>query len=172
MSTEARGPTPTSEALPSMDSILRTLTIAAVFAAMAACTQQEPKPAEPSQTSEMTNGVTFELTGTRWALMRLGEQEVKISEGGREAYIVLNSADGSVVGYAGCNRISSSHQITGGQLQFGEVIATRMFCDDMPTETALLEAMKSTATWRLSGSQMELLDAQQRSLATFEARNL
>ena len=151
-----------------MDSILRSLTIAAAFAALVACTGQEPQPAEPAESNE----VTFELTGTRWALVRLGDQEVKVSEDGREPYIALNSADGSVVGYAGCNRISSTHQSSGSQLQFGEVIATRMFCDDMPTETALLEAMKATAGWRISGSQLELLDAQQRPLATFEARNL
>jgi heat shock protein HslJ len=156
-----------------MDSIQRSVTIAVAFAAMVACTKHEPpKPVEPPRAGEMTNGVIFELAGTRWALMRLGDKEVKVSEGGREAYIVLNSADGSVVGYAGCNRISSTHQGTGAQLQFGEVIATRMFCDDMPTETALLDAMKSTAGWRITGSQLELLDAQQRSLATFEARNL
>jgi heat shock protein HslJ len=152
-----------------MDSTFRMFTIAAAFAAMVACTQQEPpKPAEPAGSSE----VTYELSGTRWALMRLGDKDVKVSEGGREAYIALNSADGSVVGYAGCNRISSTHQENGSQLHFGEVIATRMACDDMATETALLEAMKSTAGWRISGSQLELLDAQQRSLATFEARNL
>lgn len=145
----------------------------AALAAMAACTNQDPKPVEPVQSDQaVIDGVTFELTGTRWALMRLGDQQVKISEGGREAYIHLNSADQSVVGYAGCNRISSTHQSNGSQLQFGEVIATKMACDDLPTETALLEAMKLTASWRISGSQLQLLDAQQRSLATFEARNL
>lgn len=46
------------------------------------------------------------------------------------------------------------------------------FCDGMPTETALLDAMKSAASWRIEGSKLELLDAKQRSLATFEARNL
>ena len=153
-----------------MDSTFRIVTIATAFAAIVACTQQEPpKPPEPDQGS---SEVTFELTGTRWALMRLGDKEVKVSEGGREAYIALNSADGSVVGFAGCNRISSTHQENGSQLQFGDVIATKMACDDLATETALLEAMKSTASWRISGSQLELLDAQQGSLATFEARNL
>jgi len=147
---------------------LRITTIVLVLAAMVACTSQEQKPVEEVG----PEGVTFELAGTRWALMRLGDQEVKISEGGREAYLFLNSVDKSVVGFAGCNRISSSHQSNGSQLQFGEVIATRMACDDLPTETALLEAMKLTASWRISGSRLELLDAQQRSLATFEARNL
>jgi heat shock protein HslJ len=149
----------------------RSLAIVAAFTAIAACTSQEPKPAETTEPAG-SDEVTFELTGTRWALVRLGDQEVKVSEGGREAYIVLNSADESVVGYAGCNRISSTHRSDGSQLHFGEVTATRMFCEDMPTETALLEAMKSTASWRISGSPLDLLDAQQQPLATFEARNL
>jgi heat shock protein HslJ len=96
---------------------------------------------------------------------------VTISEGGREAYIVLSSADDGVVGLAGCNRISSTYKHNGAQLTFGDVIATRMFCPDMPTETALLAAMKATTSWRITGSQLELLNGQA-PLARFEARNL
>ena len=80
------------------------------------CGASWPAPARsrnPPAAPAGSNEVTFELTGTRWALVRLGDQPVKISEGGREAYIALNSADGSVVGYAGCNRISSTHQSNG-----------------------------------------------------------
>jgi heat shock protein HslJ len=155
-----------------MNSIRRSLTVAAMLAAVVACTNQEPPPAAPDPSDGVTNEVTYELAGTRWALIRLGEQDVKISEGGREAYLHLNAADGSVVGFAGCNRISSTHEENAAQLHFGDVIATKMACEDMPTETALLEAMKSTASWRITGSRLELLDAQQKSLATFEARNL
>jgi heat shock protein HslJ len=157
-----------------MDSIRRSFMVAAVLAAIVACTKQEPPspPAEPAPADGGSSGVTYELAGTRWALMRLGDKEVKISEGGREAYIALNSADSSVVGFAGCNRIASTHEENGSQLHFGDVIATKMACEDMPTETALLEALQATTSWRITGSQLELLDAQQRSLATFEARNL
>lgn len=147
---------------------MRAMMLTALLALLVACGSHEPKSAAPEGSGE----VTYELAGTRWALVRLGDKAVTVSEGGREAYIALNSVDGSVVGHAGCNRISSTHRSSGSQLSFGEVTATRMFCDDMPTETALLEAMKSTASWRIAGSRLELLDAKQRSLATFEARNL
>lgn len=134
---------------------------------MTACNSNEPQP--PASSSDE---VTYELAGTRWALMQLGDKPVTISDGGREAYIVLNSTDGGVVGYAGCNRISSKYKQTGAQLSFGDVIATRMFCPDMPTETALLDAIKATAGWRIKGSQLELLNGQQTPVARFEARNL
>lgn len=145
----------------------RKFTIAA-FVLLVACSGNEPRPAERVSGDE----VTHELTGTRWALVALGDKTVTVSEGGREAYIALNPVESSVVGHAGCNRISSTYKLHDAQLSFGEVIATRMFCQDMPTETALLAAMKTTAAWRISGSQLELLDAQQKSLARFEARNL
>lgn len=147
--------------------IVRAIAPAVTFALLAACSSGQPKP-----DSQGSNAVIYELAGTRWALVRLGDKDVKISEGGREAYIYLSSADASVVGYAGCNRISSTHESSGARLTFGEVIATRMYCEDMPTETALLDAMKATVGWRISGSQLQLLNAQQGSLATFEARNL
>lgn len=134
--------------------------------AMAAC------HGNPPQSSRGSDEVIHELTVTRWALMQLGGKPVTISEGGREAFIALNAVDGSVVGFGGCNRISTTYKQSGAQLSFGEVIATRMFCPDMPTETALLEVLKATAAWRISGSQLELLNGQQAPLARFEARNL
>lgn len=134
---------------------------------MAACNSNEPQPRASS-----TDEVTHELAGTRWALVQLGDKPVTVREGGREAYIALNSADGSVVGHAGCNRLSTNYKQTGAQLSFGDVITTRMFCPDMPTEIALLEAMKVTAGWRITGSQLELLNGQQTPVARFEARNL
>ena len=135
---------------------------------MAACSSNvRQPPASPG-----TNEVTYELAGTRWALMQLGTKTVTISDGGREAYIWLNSTDGSVVGHAGCNRLSTTYKQKDAQLSFDDVIVTRMFCPDMPTETALLEAMAATAGWRITGSQLELLDEQQKPIARFEARNL
>ena len=142
--------------------------VVALLLTMAACNSNEPQP----PASQSTDEVTHELAGTRWALVQLGDKPVTISEGGREAYIALNAADDSVVGHAGCNRISTKYQQSGAQLSFGDVIATRMFCPDMPTETALLEAMKATAGWRIAGSQLELLNSQQAPVARFEARNL
>jgi heat shock protein HslJ len=136
--------------------------------AVAACHSNEPR----SSTSKSSDEVTFELAGTRWVLVQLGDKPVKTSEGGREAYIALNSADGSVVGHAGCNRISTTYKQTGAQLSFDDVIATRMFCPHMATETELLEAMAGTAGWRITGSQLELLNDQQKPLAHFKAMNL
>nr|WP_298727260.1 META domain-containing protein [uncultured Steroidobacter sp.] len=142
--------------------------IIAVLLTMTACNSNEPQPSASNRTDQ----VTHELAGTRWALVQVGDKPVTLSEGGREPYIALNSADRSVVGHAGCNRLSTTYEQTGAQLSFGDLITTRMFCPDLPIETALVDAMKATAGWRITGSQLELLNAQQVPVARFEARNL
>jgi heat shock protein HslJ len=151
-----------------LDRMMSRIAFVATLLAMAACHSNEPSPAAPPRGDE----VTHELAGTRWALMQLSGKPVTVSDGGREAYIALNSADNSVVGNAGCNRLSSTYKQSGAQISFGDAITTRMFCPDMPTETALLEAMKVAVGWRITGSQLELLDSQQNAVARFEARNL
>lgn len=133
--------------------------------AVAACHSNEPNSAEG-------DGVTYELTGTRWVPVQLGDAPVKLGEGAREAYIVFNSKDAAVVGYAGCNRISTSYKQTGSKISFGDVIATRMVCSDMSTETGLIQAMDAATDWRFVGPQLELLDSKKSTVARFEARNL
>lgn len=140
------------------------LIFGAMFA-MAACHSNGPNSAEG-------DGVTYELTGTRWVPVHLDGAPVKTGEGAREAYIVFNSQDAAVVGYAGCNRISTSYKQTGSKISFGDVIATRMVCSDMATETGLIQAMDVATDWRFVGSQLELLDAKKTTVARFEPRNL
>jgi heat shock protein HslJ len=138
-----------------------------VLLAAAGCASNQPQTS-----AQGSNEVIHELAGTRWVLRELDGKPVQISDGGREAYIHLDAADGRVVGHAGCNRISTTYQSNGAQISFGDVIATRMFCPDMPTETGLLQALKAAASWRIEGSKMELLDGRQATVAKFEAINL
>ncbi len=74
-----------------------------------------------------------------------------------------------MVGHAGCNRISSTYKLNGAQLSFGEVIATRMFCQDMPTETACCsdEGHRRLADFRIA---VGIAGPGQTTLARFEAR--
>ena len=155
--------------------MLSRILLIGLMLSLAACSSPDSGPDSghgPKSAAEPEGEVTHDLVGTRWALVRLGDKMVTVSDGGREAYIALNSVETRVVGFGGCNRISSTYDLNAAGLSFGEVIATRMFCDDMPTETALLEAMKSTAGWRVSGSRLDLLDANQQPLASFDAKNL
>jgi heat shock protein HslJ len=141
--------------------------LVAMLVAVSACSSNEPQ----SEQQVGMDAVTYELAGTRWVPVQLGDKPVKVAEDAREAYVMLNASDGSLVGYAGCNRISTSYKQNGAQIGFGDVIATRMLCSDMSTENGLLQALKAATAWRIAGSQLELLGGQQ-TLARFEARNL
>ncbi|HXF86922.1 MAG TPA: META domain-containing protein [Xanthobacteraceae bacterium] len=73
-------------------------------------------------------------------------------------------------GFAGCNTWFG--KVTLGQTQFGvgELGTTRMFCaDQMQTETAFLEALKSAKRWRMDGSAL-VLEGDQVTLRLIPAR--
>jgi len=55
----------------------------------------------------------------------------------------------------------------------GRVASTMMACRDrMEQEQAFLEALRSAERWRVTGSHLELYDAEDRRVARLEARPL
>lgn len=117
-------------------------------------------------------GVTHDLEGTRWVLVRLGQEPFVLQEGRAEPYIVLQSGTQQVVGHAGCNRLGGAYRIDGNALEFGELTTTRMACPALETENAFLNALEDVARWRLVDNQLELLDERNQPLLQLESRNL
>lgn len=117
-------------------------------------------------------GVTHDLEGTRWVLVRLGDEAVATSDNGREPFFVLEAGGQRVSGTGGCNRLIGGYELDGNQLTFKQLALTRMACPDMKYEQALTRALESTATWKISGAHLELSDAAGTMLARFESRNL
>ena len=124
-----------------------------------------------SYSSEPSGEVMHELIGTRWVLLRLGDEAVTVREGTREPFFALQSG-ARLVGYGGCNRIATSYELEGLRLRFGQVISTRMFCPDNETEDKLLHALGATVRWQVRASQLDLYDAQGTVAASFAARDL
>src|SRR5690606_16334956 len=56
-------------------------------------------------------GVTHDLEGSRWVLVRLGDQPVTAPEGRPEPYLVLQGTTKQIAGHAGCNRLSGGYRI-------------------------------------------------------------
>jgi copper homeostasis protein (lipoprotein) len=117
-------------------------------------------------------GVTHDLAGTRWVLVRLGDTPVMVDENQREQFIALQSSDQRAVGNAGCNRLNASYQLDGDKLSFQQMATTRMACPDMKREIALIGALEAARTWRIEGAYLELFDGSGALLARFESRNL
>jgi heat shock protein HslJ len=125
-----------------------------------ACASPEP-PASPPK-----------LEGTRWSLVLLGGTAVPApASPEREPFVVFGPEGNRLVGSGGCNRFAGSYEQKGAELSFGPIAATRMACaDGMATEDAFLAALSATAKWRIAGERLELADAEDKAVATLEAR--
>lgn len=118
-------------------------------------------------------GVTHELASTRWVLTRLNDEPVDLSKMPREPFIALESNEHRVSGYGGCNRVVGAYESEGERIAFKHLALTRMACPDhMAFETAFGNALNAAARWKISGSHMELFDADGKVVARFEERNL
>lgn len=112
------------------------------------------------------------LEGTRWAPVELDGKAVPAPAAKeREPFVVFGPEGNRLVGSGGCNRFAGSYERKGADLKFGPIASTRMACaDGMATEDAFLAALSATAKWRITGERLELADAQDKVLATLEAR--
>ena len=117
-------------------------------------------------------GVTHDLEGTRWVLIRLGDAGISVGENQREPFFVLESGKHRLTGSGGCNRLMGSYERNGDQLTFKQLALTRMACPDVEYEDGFTKALEATASWKIGGAHLELSDAAGSVLARFESRNL
>jgi copper homeostasis protein (lipoprotein) len=117
-------------------------------------------------------GVTHDLEGSRWVLVRIGDKQVMVEEGKPEPYIVLQGTTKQIVGHAGCNRLSGGYTIERDTLILSEIRTTRMACPEVETENAFLNALETVVRWKLMDNQLLLLDKAGAHVLQFESRNL
>lgn len=109
------------------------------------------------------------LLNTRWVPRELGEQSVVVPEDVREPYLLLR-ADGAAEGNGSCNRFRGGYTYSReGELQFKDLISTRMACPGLDTENAFNQVLNNTRTYRISGDTLWLHDAGANALGRLEA---
>ena len=112
------------------------------------------------------------LEDNYWKLTRLGDEPVIVEPQQREPHLVLRS-DGKVTGFAGCNQFTGSYTVDGSTIDFGPLAMTQRAClSGMETEAAFTNALNATVRFRLLAHYLELLDADGRTVARLEAREL
>jgi heat shock protein HslJ len=87
------------------------------------------------------------LIGTKWELEDLAGKVVV-----DEARATLEfTGDGMVSGHGSCNRFRGPVVVTGDSIEFGPLVATRMFCGEAVTnqETEYLTALNAAQRWEL-----------------------
>jgi len=113
------------------------------------------------------------LENTYWKLVRLGEQAIAVVHWSNEPHLLLHPDTKRVSGSGGCNRLAGGYQLDGEALSFGRIAGTLMACmEGMETERSFHEMLPRVRKARVQGRELELLDAEERPLARFEARTL
>lgn len=112
------------------------------------------------------------LEDTYWKLVRVDEAPVEAAAGERNPYVLLSSADKRIGGFSGCNQVTGGYQLDGKRLKLGPLAGTMMACaGGMRRERAFLDALGATASWRVVGGDLKLLDDGGRAVAQFQSRD-
>ncbi len=97
------------------------------------------------------------LEGTKWVLTGVNGQSIQLGLAGRPIYIELIPDGRRVVGYTGCNSIMSSYEIEEGTLRFGQIGATKIYCEGMMNiESEIIAALARVTNYTLIGNVLEL----------------
>ena len=86
--------------------------------------------------------------------------EAVVSVPAEPVLTVTFGADGSVVGFGGCNQFGGPYISGADTIGIGPLHATMMACGDPAdtTEQQLMAALEASTVWSLRGDQLELRD--------------
>lgn len=108
------------------------------------------------------------LENTYWSLYEMDGKMVETPATEREVYIKLLDKKSQLEGYAGCNIITGSYELTKESLEF-EATATLRACDDMTKENYVFNALNNTNRYELNGEHLLLYNGTY-LLAIFQAK--
>lgn len=121
-------------------------------------------------TEAAAGGSVEAMRSSRWTLVELNGRPAGTGAGGEAA--TLQIAADRASGFAGCNRFSSTYEMSGATLRFTAPVSTRMACAaGMELEVAYLNAIAATRSYRASGGTLELLGDGGAVLARFTAQS-
>lgn len=126
----------------------------------------------PGEHCAAQTAVTSFLTDTYWRPVELEGQPVTLHSGTREPHLILTDGD-RAHGYSGCNNFNGAYEQADATLRFEGIISTRMTCQpDNDLEQRFFTALNVTASQRIAGESLTLLDGAGKVRARFEARHM
>lgn len=94
------------------------------------------------------------LTDVEWKLTSLNGVDYSFAV---PRITLTFAADNKVAGHAGCNRFFGSYTQSGSTISFGNMGATKMFCDGkMEAEDAYLKTLSEVTGYSLSATTLQL----------------
>ncbi len=112
-----------------------------------------------------------DIRSVYWKLVEINGQAISEKWGkGREPHLIFDMAENKVYGSGGCNRFFGSYELMEGQrISFSPMGTTRMACENMEVERALLEIFEKTDNYSVAGNRLSLQKARMAPAAVFEA---
>ncbi|MEO6405417.1 MAG: META domain-containing protein [Ferruginibacter sp.] len=81
---------------------------------------------------------------------------VQQSGGRRDAFLAFRVAEKKFSGNAGCNQINGNYTIDKSSIHFGEVLSTKMSCEDIEFENVFLSTLSGIDHFEMRGSDLLL----------------
>lgn len=114
---------------------------------------QMSKPTTPAETF---GGGSEKLYAHRWTLTEAAGQPVISTGNAREAHLLF-SPPNRLTGSTGCNRLTGTFELSGGnQLRFSPLATTRMMCPMADAETRFVQALGTVQAYRVTDAALEL----------------
>ena len=114
-----------------------------------------------------TGAAQPDLNGTSWTLTSIQGKPVLT-----DTQPSLSFDNGQASGSGSCNGFGGNYTVSGNKLTFGPLMSTMMACyptEVMDQEQAYFSALSATASYRVDGNRLTLLDAAGNVLAEFVA---
>lgn len=123
------------------------------------------KTAKPA---ESFGGGSEKLYAHQWTLTEADGQPVTPTEAKTDAHLLF-SAPNRVSGSTGCNRLTGTFALSGGnKIRFSPLGTTRMMCPNADAETRFMKALGTVDTYRVTDATL-LLNNGQTTVARFSA---
>lgn len=125
----------------------------------------------PGETCAAEAPATAALLNTRWRVVEIDGQPVRLAEGRQEPHLQLSNEGNRVRGFGGCNAINGGFEEGSDGLRFIRLASTRKACPSpvMLQEASLLAALEATAARRIVGDTLQLRDGRGTVRLRFEA---
>jgi len=110
-----------------------------------------------------------EITEKYWKLTELMGKPIN-KDVNKEPYIILKAENQRLKGTGGCNSLNGSYELKeNGRISFSRIATTRMACQDMETEIALLKVLETEDSYSVKNDTLILNRGRMAPLARFEA---
>lgn len=105
-----------------------------------------------------------------WKLVSYGPASGQVSAV-PDAETSIEFKDGQLSGNVGCNGFGGEYSIKGGQIEFGPVMSTMMYCENVAKqESSTLAVFQETASFVLDGDTLTITSADGGSVIVLERK--